>query len=215
MSGGADRLPGEGPDRLPPLDPASWTAEQRREAQAIIDGPRGALISPFVPLLRSPELMGHAQRMGEYLRYRSALPLRLSELAILVVARAWSQPVEWAIHAPIAIKAGVAAASVDAIAQGRVPPALPPDEQAVWAVSVELQRDRGVADPTWAAALQALGEQALVDLLALNGYYTQLAMVMNAARTPVPVAAQGGPAAPPLLPLRAPWPLPGAVPGEG
>ena len=89
-------------DRLPPLPPAAWSDEQRREAQPIIDGPRGALVSPFVPLLRSPELMGHAQRMGEYLRYRSAVGTRLSELAILITAQHWSQPVEWAIHAPIA-----------------------------------------------------------------------------------------------------------------
>src|SRR5574343_1943593 len=93
-------------DRLPPLPPETWSQEQRSEARQVIDGPRGALISPFVPLLRSPELMGHAQRMGEYLRYRSALGLRLSELAILVTARQWSQQVEWAIHAPIAQRAG-------------------------------------------------------------------------------------------------------------
>ena len=73
-------------DRLPPIPESQWTEEQRRYAQAIIDGPRGALIEPFIPLLRSPELMDHAQRMGEYLRYRNSLGLRLSELAILVTA---------------------------------------------------------------------------------------------------------------------------------
>ena len=99
-------------DRLPPIPEAQWSHEQKREAQAVIDGPRGALISPFIPLLRSPELMGHAQRMGEYLRYRSTLVLRLSELAILITARQWSQQVEWAIHAPIAQKAGVAEATI-------------------------------------------------------------------------------------------------------
>ena len=97
------------PDRLPPLPPEQWTEQQRMEAEAVIRGPRGALLSPFVPLLRSPEFMGHAQRMGEYLRYRSAIGLRLSELAILVTARHWSQQVEWAIHAPIAQRAGISA----------------------------------------------------------------------------------------------------------
>jgi 4-carboxymuconolactone decarboxylase len=173
-------------DRLPPIPPAAWTEEQRREAQAIINGPRGALVSPFVPLMRSPELMGHAQRMGEYLRYRSTLPLRLSELAILITARCWSQQVEWAIHAPIAQKAGVAASTVEAIAQGRQPPDLAEDEAALYAFCSELHQHRGVSDPTWARALDLFGEQGVVDLIGINGYYTLLSMVMNASRTPAP-----------------------------
>ena len=95
-------------DRLPPIAPERWTPQQRELAEEIINGPRGALLSPFVPMLRSPELMAHSQRMGEYLRYRSAIGLRLSELAILVVARHWDQQVEWAIHAPIAQREGIA-----------------------------------------------------------------------------------------------------------
>ena len=90
-------------NRLPPLKTDEWDDEQRALAEEIINGPRGSLLPPFEPLLRSPELMAHAQRMGEYLRYRSALGQRLSELAILMTARHWSQPVEWAIHAPIAL----------------------------------------------------------------------------------------------------------------
>ena len=117
------RLPmsGAGPDRLPPFPPERWTDEQRAQAQEIVDGPRGALVAPFIPLLRSPELMGHAPRMGEYLRYRSTLGARLSELAILVTARQWSQQVEWAIHAPIAQREGVAAETIAAVAQGPAP----------------------------------------------------------------------------------------------
>lgn len=143
-------------DRLPPIPTEQWSAAQHREAQPIIDGPRGALVSPFIPLLRSPELMGHAQRMGEYLRYRSALNQRLSELAILVTARCWSQQVEWAIHAPIALKAGVAPSTVEAIAQGRKPEPLPADEAAVYAFSIELQQDKSVSDATWGTGHRAL-----------------------------------------------------------
>jgi hypothetical protein len=92
-------------------------------AQAVIDGPRGALYGPFVPLIRSPELMTAAQRMGEYLRYRSAIGTRLTELAILVTARHWSQPVEWAIHEPIAREYGISDAMIAAIAaRERRPP---------------------------------------------------------------------------------------------
>ena len=173
-------------DRLPPLPPHSWSAAQRHEADAVIRGPRGALIAPFVPLLRSPELMGHAQRMGEYLRYRSAIGLRLSELAILITAHAWSQPVEWTIHAPIALREGISAEAIEAISQGQRPQTLADDEAVVYDFSIELQRYRAVSDATWQRAIDRFGEHGTVDLIGINGYYTLLAMVMNAARTPVP-----------------------------
>ena len=173
-------------DRLPPLPPDRWSDAQRREAEEVIRGPRGGLVSPFVPLLRSPELMGHAQRMGEYLRYRSAIGLRLSELAILITAHAWSQPVEWAIHAPIALREGISADTIAAIEQGHRPSALADDEAVVYDFSIELQRDRALSDSTWQRAIDHFGEHGTVDLIGINGYYTLLAMVMNAARTAVP-----------------------------
>jgi 4-carboxymuconolactone decarboxylase len=176
------------PDRLPPIPPEQWTDEQRRHAEEIIRGPRGALVSPFVPLMRSPELMDHAQRMGEYLRYRSALGQRLSELAILITARRWSQQVEWAIHAPIAEREGIAPEAIRAIAEGRRP-TLPDDEAAVHDFCIELHRDRGVSDATWNEAVRRFGERGAVDLIGINGYYSLLSMVMNAARTPVPASA--------------------------
>jgi 4-carboxymuconolactone decarboxylase len=173
-------------DRLPPLPTEHWTEDQRRHAAEIIGGPRGALVSPFVPLLRSPELMSHAQRMGEYLRYRSAIGSRLSEMAILVTARAWSQAVEWAIHAPIALDAGIAADTVQVIGQGRRPAHMSDDEALVHDFCAELHRDRGVSDATWTGAVDRFGERGVVDLIGINGYYTLLSMVMNAARTAVP-----------------------------
>lgn len=173
-------------DRLPPIPASEWTPDQRRLAQPIIDGPRGALISPFVPLLRSPELMDHAQRMGEYLRYRSSIGLRLSELAICITARQWSQQVEWAIHAPIAEREGIAPAALADIAQGRQPSALQADEAVLYAFCTELHRHHGVSDATWQAATALWGEQGVIDLIGVNGYYTFLSMVMNSARTTVP-----------------------------
>lgn len=173
-------------DRLPPLDPASWSAEQRACAQEIIAGPRGALIEPFVPLLRSPELCVHAQRMGEYLRYRSAIGLRLSELAILLTARHWNQQVEWSIHAPIALREGISAAVIDAIAERREPPFEREDERLVHAVVQQSLVERQVNDATWQAAIQAWGEQGVVDLLGIAGYYTMLSFIMTGAQTPPP-----------------------------
>ncbi|WP_373989034.1 carboxymuconolactone decarboxylase family protein [Duganella sp. BuS-21] len=188
-------------DRLGAIAFADMSAAQQVAAQAVIDGPRGALYGPFVPLIRSPELMAAAQRMGEYLRYRSAIGTRLTELAILVTARHWSQQVEWAIHAPIAREYGVAEAVIAAIAAGERPAApwaaLLPDEALVYEFCVQLQRQQRVDDATYAAALAAFGEHGVVDLMGINGYYTFLAMVMNAAQT----AAPDSPAPPlPALP---------------
>ena len=173
-------------DRLPPIPAEQWSAAQRSQAQPIIDGPRGALVSPFIPLLRSPELMGHAQRMGEYLRYRSAIGLRLSELAILITACHWQQQVEWAIHAPIAMGEGIAPEVVHALAEGRRPDYQRADEALVHDFTQQSLQDRRVSDATWAACSEAFGEQGVVDLMGIVGYYTMLSIVMNAAQTPPP-----------------------------
>ncbi|MGH8852694.1 MAG: carboxymuconolactone decarboxylase family protein [Telluria sp.] len=179
-------------DRLGPIALQDMTPAQRSAAQAIIDGPRGALYGPFVPLLRSPELMEYAQRMGEYLRYRSAIGVRLSELAILVTARQWDQQVEWAIHAPIAAQVGIPASVIGAIAERRRPEGMLVDEAVVHDFCIELHQAKAVSDRVYADALALFGEQGVVDLMGVNGYYTFLAMVMNTARTAVPGAAPAG-----------------------
>ena len=176
-------------DRLPPLSPDALTDAQRLAADAIVHGPRGALYGPFVPLLRSPELMGNAQKLGEYLRYRSAIGVRLSELAILVTAREWDQQVEWAIHAPIAQQVGVPPDVIAAIARRERPAAMLVDEAVVYDFCVELHRHKRVSDRVYDDALALFGEQGVVDLMGVNGYYTFLAMVMNTARTEAPASS--------------------------
>jgi 4-carboxymuconolactone decarboxylase len=176
-------------DRLRPIPPSEMTEAQRRAAQAVIEGPRGALYGPFVPLLRSPELLENAQRMGEYLRYRSAIGVRLSELAILVTARQWNQQVEWAIHAPIAAQVGVPQSVIDAIGRRERPDGMLVDESVVHDFCIELHQNKEVSDRTYNDAAALFGEQGVVDLMGLNGYYTFLAMVMNTARTEVPVSS--------------------------
>lgn len=173
-------------DRLRPIPPEEWTDAQRSAAQDIVNGPRGGLYGPFIPLLRSPELMGYAQRLGEYLRYRSAIGVRLSELAILVTAREWDQQVEWAIHAPIARQVGIPQDVIDAIARRERPQAMLVDEAVVVDFCTELHRTKQVSDRVYADALALFGEQGVVDLMGVNGYYTFLAMVMNTARTEAP-----------------------------
>jgi 4-carboxymuconolactone decarboxylase len=172
-------------DRLPPIPPQRWTEAQRLEAEAMIAGPRGAIVAPFVPLLRSPELAGHVQRLGEYLRYRSSIGVRLTELAILVTARFHEQTVEWSIHAPIAEREGISAVSIAAIERGERPRAMADDEALVHDYCAELLRRRGqVNDALWSQAVARFGEPGVVDLTATCGYYALLALVMNAARTP-------------------------------
>ncbi|HYK25879.1 MAG TPA: carboxymuconolactone decarboxylase family protein [Steroidobacteraceae bacterium] len=176
-------------DRLPPIRHEAMTPEQRRAAEALVRGRRGALFGPFVPLLRSPELLDRAQRLGEYLRYDSAVPVRLRELAILVTARHFRQAFEWHVHAPAGIEAGLASDTVAEIAAGRRPQSLRPDEAVVYDFCIELHTAHEVRDETYAAALALLGEHGIVDLCGVCGYYGLLALVMNAARTPLPEGA--------------------------
>jgi 4-carboxymuconolactone decarboxylase len=124
--------------------------------------------------------------MGEYLRYRSAIGLRLSELAILVTARFWDQQVEWSIHAPIAEREGIAPEIVEAIAHHGQPHFEREDERLVYEVSRQLLKDKRVDDKSWSAARTQLGEQGMVDLMGIVGYYTMLSVVMNGAQTPPP-----------------------------
>jgi 4-carboxymuconolactone decarboxylase len=175
-------------DRLPPIPLEQLSAAQHVAAQAIIDGPRGALYGPFVPLIRSPELMSAAQSVGEYLRYRSAIGTRLSELAILVTARQWNQQVEWAIHAPIAQQHDISADIINAISLHQRPKGMSDDEALVHDFCIELHQQKQVSDRTYSAALKRFREHGVVDLIGINGYYTFLAMVMNAAQTAVPVS---------------------------
>jgi 4-carboxymuconolactone decarboxylase len=186
-----DRLPAVAPEQLTPAQ-VKAIAEFVAVRGPGVTGPFG----PFVPLLRSPELMVRAGALGEYLRYRSALPPRLSELVILLIARQWTQQYEWYAHEPPALKAGLTRATVTAIAEGRRPTGMTDEETIVYDLVDEVQRNRSVSDATYARAVAALGEHGVVDTMGLMGYYTLLAMVMNTARTPLP---DGVP--PPLQPL--------------
>jgi 4-carboxymuconolactone decarboxylase len=173
-------------DRMPAIPLEKMTDLQKKYAEEIIRGPRGALYGPFVPLIRSPELMDRAQRMGEYLRFKSAIGTKLSELVILITARQWTQQVEWAIHESIAIKSGIKADVVRAIAEGCYPAGMSEDEQIVYTFCTELHVNKSVADATYERAVKRFGEQGVIDMLGINGYYTFLAMIMNGTRTAVP-----------------------------
>ncbi len=173
-------------DRMPPIPEDRMTPEQRAAMVELTSGPRGKIGGPFVPLVRSPELMSRLQKVGEYLRFQNTVGLRNSEFAVLIVARHWSQPIEWAIHRPIAEKEGVLPATCDAIAEGRRPDNMTDDETLIYNVLEELRNNRSLSDTTYAQLLKRFGEQGVIDLVAHYGYYSLLAMTMNVARTEVP-----------------------------
>jgi 4-carboxymuconolactone decarboxylase len=185
------------PDRLPPIPAAQMTPAQREAVDAFRTARGVEVTGPFHPLLRSPELMTRTRAMGDYLRYKSSLPPRLSEFVILMTARAWTQQYEWNAHYPIAIKAGLKPEIAGAIAEGRRPAQMAEDESALYDLCQELHRDQSISDATYARAVKTFGEQGVVDALGISGYYTMLAMVLNTARTP---AANNG--SPVLRPLR-------------
>ncbi len=112
--------------RFPAIPDAELSAEQRRVVEAIIAGPRGSLRGPFVPLLRSPRLADHVQRLGEHLRFGKTLPADVTEIAILVTARACRAQFEWHVHAPLAAAAGVPEPVIAAIGRSERPEAPPP-----------------------------------------------------------------------------------------
>jgi len=173
-------------DRMPAIPEAQMSPDQKRVMDEIAAGPRGRIGGPFIPLMRSPELMNRLQKVGEYLRFQNTVGLRNSEFAVLIVARHWSQPIEWAIHRPIAEREGVLPATCDAIAEGRRPDNMTDDETLIYNVLEELRNNRSLSDPTYAQLLKRFGEQGVIDLVAHYGYYSLLAMTMNVARTAVP-----------------------------
>ncbi|MES2975941.1 MAG: carboxymuconolactone decarboxylase family protein [Pseudomonadota bacterium] len=170
-------------DRLPMMPRESMTPAQRQAADELIAGPRKAVFGPFIPLLRSPELMGRVGKLGEYLRFDSVLDVRVRELATCIAARHTSNQFEWLMHVPAARKAGVAQATLDAIAEGRHPAGMAADEAAAANVALEVLRHHGLSDATWAEALGVFGEQGVVELVALVGYFVMVCWVMNVART--------------------------------
>ncbi len=175
-----------GQERMPPIPTERMTEAQRKAAAELAAGPRGGVRGPFVPLLRSPELMSRLQKVGEYLRYQAVLGPKLIELLILIVAREWTQHFEWCVHHPLALKAGVRPDIAAAIADGRRPSGMAEDEELVYDFCAELVPTHGVSETTYQRAIAKFGEQGVIDMLGVVGYFTTVSMVMNVAHTPPP-----------------------------
>jgi 4-carboxymuconolactone decarboxylase len=170
-----------GQERLPTIPPDRYTDEQKQAAEEFRSARKVPVFGPFEPLMYSPQVMNLARAMGDYLRYKSAIGNTLSELVILVTAREWTQDYEWYVHYPIALKAGIKQETVDAIADGRRPTGMSEDEEIVYDFSTELHRNKRVSDRTFTRAEKRFGKKGVVDLTGIAGYYTFLAMQLNAA----------------------------------
>jgi 4-carboxymuconolactone decarboxylase len=176
-------------DRFKPLTYDEMTPAQKTLIEHVLASPRGGVEGPFNVLLRSPEMGDLGQQFGAS-RFSTAVPRRLWELAILVTARHWTAQFEWVAHHRSALQAGLSPAICDAIAEGRRPTAMKPDEEAVYNFSSELLATKQVGDATFKAAKDALGERGVVDLIGVMGWYGTVSMLLNVDRYPLPDGAQ-------------------------
>ena len=179
-------LPLAAQDRMPPIASNQLSDAQKKAADEFGQGRGYAVRGPFIPLIRSPEVMLRAKAMGDYLRFKSTLGPRLNEMVILITAREWTQQYEWHAHVAIALKEGLRREIADAIAEGSRPTGMAEDEDAAYDIATEILRTKRVSDVTYRRAVAKFGEQGVIDLLGVVGYYNFLAIVMNATRTALP-----------------------------
>jgi 4-carboxymuconolactone decarboxylase len=184
-------------DRFEPLVYREMTPAQKKMFEGLISGERRGASGPFNVLLRSPEMGDLAQQFGASMRYHSSLPPKLNELAIIITARHWTSNYEWYAHRRAAEQAGLSATIVDAIAAGKRPAAMQPDEEAVYTFCTELLTTKQVSDATFQAAKDRFGERGIVDLIGVSGYYGFVSMLLNVDRYPLPEGVE-----PQLQPLR-------------
>ena len=185
--------------RFPLLAPEELTPEQQALVDALLAGPRGGKASPsrddvaamlrrgpFNPFMRSPELGNLLQATGAYIRYRSSLPQRLTELAILITARYWTSQFEWYAHHPLALKAGLDAQVAADLAARKRPAAMKDDEAAVHDFCTELHEKKRVSDASYRRVVELFGERGAMDLIGTCGYYTAVSMTLNVSDAPLP-----------------------------
>jgi len=187
--------------RIPLYPMADMSPAQQAVYEAVVKGPRGVLRGPLRAALHRAELADKWQQLGELLRFRTSLPARLSELAILVTARHWDSQFEWHAHEPTAAAAGLARPLIEAIRRARVPQFAAEDEAAVYHYVVELLERHVSSEAHYQRALRLLEPVGLVELTALIGYYSMVALTLNAHEIPLPAGT------PDPLPPRAPIPL--------
>jgi 4-carboxymuconolactone decarboxylase len=175
-------------NRLPAIPQEQWT-EVQRQAMEEYHTFRDGVSAPFEAMLRSPGMINPARALSDYVRFNSSLPPRLSEFVIIMTAREWTAQYEWNAHHGLAMRAGLAPEIAAAVAEGRRPEAMAADEAAIYDFCMELFRNHSVSDATYSRAVAEVGEQGVVDVIGLSGWYTLVSMMLNTARVPLPAGA--------------------------
>src|SRR5580698_7823042 len=180
--------------RLPKLDESTLTADQRALAQSIASGPRGQfkMSGPFAIYLHSPSYGELAQKLGGHLRFKTSIPPRLSEFAILCTGAIWKAQYEWAAHAVLGEKAGIKPETIRALQAGRPPKSAPRDEMAIYSFVKELYAKKRVSTPTFNRVKKILGDAGIVELVGTLGYYAMVSMLLNTFKAPLPEGVKPG-----------------------
>lgn len=176
--------------RFKPLTWAEMTPEQKTMVEHVLGGERGSMNGPYNVLLRSPEMGDLAQKFGAHTRFHSSLSKKLNELAILIAARHWTSQYVWHSHRRYAKEAGLSEETIAAIAAGKRPPSMLPEEEAVYRFTTELLESKRVSDAAFDAARKHFGERGIVDLMGSVGYYQLVSMILNVDGYPLPEGAK-------------------------
>ena len=168
------------------LSPADMSPAQKAVVDEVVAGRRGRFGGPFQVLVRAPEVCRHLSRLGEYLRWGSSLSPALSELAICLTARSLRADYEWHAHAPLAVEAGVPRAAIEAIRTGTAPQFAAQDQALVYRLVTELIDTKRLSDAGFAEGIAAFGEQGIVELGTIVGYYTAIGNALNVFEVPLP-----------------------------
>ncbi|MFK8033923.1 MAG: carboxymuconolactone decarboxylase family protein [Hyphomicrobiales bacterium] len=172
--------------RIPLLGPDELNEAQKAVYDKIVSGPRGALVGPLRAALHNPSLADRWQALGQVLRYETSLPPDLNELAILVTARHWNSELEWTIHARAAREAGLGEGVIEAIRVCEAPKFTSALEREIYEFSRELLEFGKVGDSAYGTLLDRWGTIGVVEVTALVGYYSMVAMTLNAHGIPLP-----------------------------
>jgi len=177
-------------NRFAPLTYQSMTPPQKKMFEDLISGERRGAAGPFNVLLRSPEMGNLAQQLGEYVRFKSTPPRKLNEMAIIIVGRYWTSHYEWNAHRTAAADAGLKEPIIQSIAAGKRPAGMDDDETRIYNFATELLNTHQVSDATFKAVKDKFGEQGVVDLIGVMGYYQLVSMLLNVDRHPLPAGAK-------------------------
>ncbi len=181
--------------RYEPLSPDQMTAAQKAVCDDLVSS-RGSVRGPFPVMLHNPGLAAAAEKLGGYARFESKIEPRLLELAVAIVGRFWGAHVEWVAHSRLAREAGIDAAVLKAVEQGRRPDFANDDEAAIYDFLTALLNTSKVDDATYAKCLATLGERGIIDLMATVTHYTVVSMTLNTFRVPVAEGAETPPFGP-------------------